>query len=505
MSLVKLAVVLAAAQVAAALWFVCDRAPGTAAALVGLPLDDAWIHMVYARSLAALQGFAYNPGELETGSSSPLWAGLLVPASLVARLAAISVVLPAKITGVLVATGASLGAARLARALGHGNAVELGCGLVVAIEPSLAFAAVSGMEILLAGGIVLWAFAALSEKRLRTASVLAALAPLARPELVLLTILVLIVVERDMHLEKKPWAARLAVLIPTFSCVGGWMLYCFLVSGYPLPNTFYAKFSSRQDFLAHNLGLLVGHVTPSWTFFSTGVGFLLWALGAIVLCRSGLLARLIATFPLLFLLAVCSSQLIREPSPFYWQRYFLPALPLLLVTMVIGVAHAVGWALQQRTQRLRVVLTVAAALASIVACAGLPGSLRDRAHLYAWNCQNIQELNVAMAMWLRDHAPVGETLAVTDAGAARYFSDRRVFDALGLNNHGFLHGRAAGASELAHIGTVVTFPALLPALRGHADWQVLHRVSAPHLTICDCPQSELVAYRRETLPAPARR
>ena len=113
MSLVKLSLVFLAAHLVAALFFLFDRAPGTAAALTGLPLDDAWIHLVYARSLAALHGFAYNPGQLETGATSPLWAALLVPASWGARLFSTSVVIPAKLTGILVATVASIGAARL--------------------------------------------------------------------------------------------------------------------------------------------------------------------------------------------------------------------------------------------------------------------------------------------------------------------------------------------------------------------------------------------------------
>ena len=71
--------VLAAVQLGAALVFLLDAAPGTRAALDGLPLDDAWIHLVYARSLAAFEGFAYNPGALETGFASPLWVVLLAP------------------------------------------------------------------------------------------------------------------------------------------------------------------------------------------------------------------------------------------------------------------------------------------------------------------------------------------------------------------------------------------------------------------------------------------
>src|SRR5690606_18571717 len=40
-------------------------------------LDDAWIHMAYAKSLGLGDGLSYNPGDWETGTSSPLWVLLL--------------------------------------------------------------------------------------------------------------------------------------------------------------------------------------------------------------------------------------------------------------------------------------------------------------------------------------------------------------------------------------------------------------------------------------------
>src|SRR5262245_64042524 len=43
----------------------------------GFPLDDSWIHLQFARNLAAGQGLSYNPGEPVTGSTAPLWTALL--------------------------------------------------------------------------------------------------------------------------------------------------------------------------------------------------------------------------------------------------------------------------------------------------------------------------------------------------------------------------------------------------------------------------------------------
>jgi len=463
---------------------------------VGLPLDDAWIHLVYARSLATLHGSAFNPGQLETGSTSPLWAMLLVPASWSARLFGISVVIPAKLTGVLVATAASLGAARLVGCLKFGMAAELAAGLVIAADPALAFAQVSGMEVLLAGALALWALGELASERYGMASWFAALAPLARPEMAMLTVLVLLVAEWRMQQARASVPARLLLLAPTAAFVGGWMLYCLLVSGYPLPSTFYAKFASRQEFFARNLEAIFTKVLPSWPWFARGAGLVLWGIGGVALSRRGLVAGLSAIFPLLFLLAVAASQLLTDALPFYWQRYLLPAHALLLVTLVVGATSAIAWAWQGRhrawvpAQAIGVVVVV---LGSLV---DLPAALRTSAHLFAWNCQNIEELNVAMAKWLRDHTPANETIAVTDAGAARYFADHRIVDLVGLNDHRHLHREPAREREVLGIRIVTTFPSWLPSLRDNSAWQVMHRTATDRLTLCNCPQSEIVAYQR---------
>src|SRR3954462_10429177 len=45
----------------------------------GFPIDDAWIHQVFARNLFQRGEFSYNPGQLVAGSTSPLWTVLLAP------------------------------------------------------------------------------------------------------------------------------------------------------------------------------------------------------------------------------------------------------------------------------------------------------------------------------------------------------------------------------------------------------------------------------------------
>src|ERR671924_1039771 len=44
---------------------------------LGFPLDDAWIHLTYARNIAEHGEWSFRAGERSAGSTSPLWTALL--------------------------------------------------------------------------------------------------------------------------------------------------------------------------------------------------------------------------------------------------------------------------------------------------------------------------------------------------------------------------------------------------------------------------------------------
>ena len=45
----------------------------------GYPLDDSWIHQVFARNLATGHGFSFNPGVPISAATAPLWPLILIP------------------------------------------------------------------------------------------------------------------------------------------------------------------------------------------------------------------------------------------------------------------------------------------------------------------------------------------------------------------------------------------------------------------------------------------
>ena len=78
------AVALAACLLVATTTAAMCTAAGAELTLREFPLDDAWIHQVYARSLVRDAALAYNPGTPEAGFSSLLWLLASVPAQLAA-------------------------------------------------------------------------------------------------------------------------------------------------------------------------------------------------------------------------------------------------------------------------------------------------------------------------------------------------------------------------------------------------------------------------------------
>ena len=143
-----------------AVWF-ANRPAGTP---LGFPLDDAWIHMVYGRSLATEGLLAYNPGEPTTGATSLLWAALLGGVHLLFGAST----LDTRIVAVLILGGAlhvatAALSADFARRLA-GRHAGLAAGTLVAANPALAAAALTGMDVSLTTALLVAGVRALHQR-----------------------------------------------------------------------------------------------------------------------------------------------------------------------------------------------------------------------------------------------------------------------------------------------------------------------------------------------------
>jgi hypothetical protein len=486
---------------ATAALFLFNRAAGTDAALTGLPLDDSWIHLVYARSLAALQGFAYNPGQLETGFTSPLWVVLCAPLFWLKSLWGGDVVYGVKALGLALGWANSALAWRLALRLSGARASAYAAALLLAVEPSLCFAKLSGMEILCASALMLYGVWSLTEGRLLGVSVAIALAPLARPESLVYSLLLGAALLMSCRGAAQGTRRALLALSPLVLTLGLWAGYCLLVTGRPLPSTYYAKHMARP-LLVHwpTLELLVRHMLLELPTMYLGSGLFLYALGALVMCqgaRDRVALVLLLTLPWILLCALSRTHHLAQAAPFYWHRYFEPIIPLVLVP--VGVALG-GLAVRARDalSRRQLVLPVGTAVLGLLCLVRVPGGLFAKADLFSENCENINEMNVAIGRWLRSHAAPDDWIATHDAGAIRFFSERRVLDLVGLNEHRVLAGQRSALLAERRPRYYVSFPPL-PGEMVAAGQRVMpvYAVRARRYTICDCDQEELVVYRSE--------
>jgi hypothetical protein len=462
---------LALAAIAAALYLGCGAA-GPGFAWRGVPLDDVWIHFVYARSIASGHPFQYNPGEWETGSTSPLWAIALAPGQWLPG----GGVAFAKLLGLLLAAASAALGHRLATRLGFARAAWVFAAALL-LTPYLAFASVSGSEVGLFAALVIAAAVSASEDRPALAGVATGLAILARPEGFLLVPLLFAAFAWPRgdaeihHVPRRASAPGREPLVRTLpralaaagialACVLPWLAYCLFASGRPLSATYYAKavggalgllepsqYAAAWALLADQPmfgGVLPGVLGPAGAM----LGAVLLALGLLRLARRDARAFLLAGLGGLALLAgpiaslplghLGAADAVGSMRSFYFARYLLPALTPLLLVWAIGLESLATIVLAPvRGGPVRGARAWAAAFALLLALPAL-GAARGHASLrqvYAWNCRNIEEQQVAAARWIAAQVPSGASVAVSDAGAMRYFGGHRVIDLAGLNSH----------------------------------------------------------------------
>ncbi len=482
-------------HVAVAAFFVLRRDPGTDAAWIGFPLDDSWIHDVYARSLAHGGFFEYVPGRPEAGFTSPLWVLLLTPLWAVTNDPR-AVALATKVLGVALSIGASVLADRLAVRLSGERRVGILAGLMVALDPSLAFAAVSGMEVSLAATVMLAAVLAWVEERWLLAGVLWAGALLARPECALVA-LFLIGLEARRSPPEARWP-RLGRLAGPSAVAGGlWSAFCLHVAGRPLPNTFYAKHHPHSLLdVVRDVPQMFGPQLLAQSWFFLGSGFVLLGLAARRVASDRKLDRErrigVLVGPLVFLAGVAWAHDVVFVRAFALLRYVLPHQPWTLALMAVGAREA--WA---RVHALRVERAPRAVLAGLLCGAALvlplsvlPMRLERSAGTYAWNCQNIEEMQVRIGLWLRERTGPDDWIATHDAGAIRIFADRPVLDIAGLNEH---RVSVVGADIFAevHPRYFVVFPTWFPHMTASPRYRGVFSAPASRYTICPCTSTEL--------------
>ncbi len=407
----------------------------------GFPLDDSWIHLQFARNLAAGHGLSYNAGELVPGSTAPLWTAML---SLVLLLPG-SPVAWTWLVGVAAYLATIHATRELARELGLGEALaNLAAALALATS-WLVWSALSGLEIPLFSLLSLWGMVLHLRERRRGGAprslALLGLAALARPEGLLLVALALadrsLAFSRDGEdrLAVRPVGGRAlfgGALVAAL-LVAPVLLFNLAVSGSPLPTTFAAKASGARHWLPST-----GHLYAVLSVFFRPQPFLVLTAGAGALALverlgtrrdRGLLPALwLFGLPLAFAAIAPKGAGVLAGN---FGRYYFPLFPVLAVVGVVGLERAFR-ALGPSLRAGGLALPVRAVLLALL-FAPTATSLFEGAGRYAQSVANVEESDVRMARWLAPRLPEGAVLAVNDIGALKYFlPEHRILDLAGI-------------------------------------------------------------------------
>ncbi len=398
------------------------------AAAPDFPLDDAWIHLDYARGLIREGTFSYNPGEPEAGFSSPLWVLAETPVLAVCDALGVSPVMPVKALSLAFGVLAAWALARWVGALGGGPLARGAAGWLLWSSPAWTFASLSGMEATLFATLILLALDRTTRCPGWGAGVLWALALWARPEAVVPGALAL-----GWALWRHPRGPTLRMLLPPVAAGLVWAAWCLGVSGHPFPNTYAVKAFSGGgigDSVAHLRRVFLAGEGP----FRTALVALtaLWGLRSVVREPARREPALVPMLAVLVSLGVVMDTHPLSPAVrFFHTRYLLPFLVPLLAFGALG---AEDLARRLRSPGARWGLTAALALG--VLAASWTG-WRDQRQSYRGHCREVREAHTLPALAVKAMLPAGATVATEAAGSLRFHlpPDRQVLDLLGLNDH----------------------------------------------------------------------
>ncbi len=362
--------------------------PGSGGELV-FPLDDAYIHLALARTLAESGTWGINPGEFANASSSPLWSVLLAVGELVglggpAWALAINVLAAG---GVLVVADGLLARGGLDE-----RARMLALGALVWVAP-LPFLVGLGMEHVVHAALVLALLSAVRGPAPEWAgAVIAALAVSMRLETLLLLGAITIV---------EPWSRLRGAAVGGATAVGGFALFGLANGGAWVPNGVLKK---------ANFGEVEGVVAA----VRECPELVLWVVVLLALAvldtRPGP-RRGAATLAL----AAAGQLVFGRVGWLYRYEGWLFVLGVVFAAELVS-AHPrrrIAWGL---------VLVLAAVTTHRSALA---------LQAYAPGVRFCADANVSVARWLAAGWP-GRVVAVHDLGAAAYYTRGRVVDLGGL-------------------------------------------------------------------------
>lgn len=410
---------------------------------MGLPLDDSYIYLTYAKQFGRMQPFSYYPGGgYSAGSTSVLWPMLLAPFwTLGARGHALVWVSFGLCTALYAAT--AVGVHQIVKRL-FGTAPALLAPLFLLGIAPFAWTSLSGMEVAFAAALLVAMILLLLDQAptgppAKKLIAVLACASLSRPEAMLLVlgIVGIAVLQRLRQRDLRAAAWWLAPL----GAPALWLLANKLFAGQLFPNTGVAKShfylpGFDWTYWWQTITELSGKLAkglfwdPASPLVWPRVMLALWIVGAIRIAwwarreRRYLVGALLVAAPFALMFAVIASSGLWS---FQNYRYIAPAFPLLAIALgaPFGFPLATAAPLVRRAS-----WVVIAFVGGMFVRSAVPG-LRADMLLFAQGAMDTNTQVVAIGKYLHAKLPDASVM-FHDAGAIAYYGDGKVYDMLGL-------------------------------------------------------------------------
>jgi hypothetical protein len=405
--------------------FLCVLLGGAAFAWLvfsyGYVEDDAFIHLEFARSLADGRGFSFN-GQLVGGDTAPLWVVLLAAIHSIG----IGWIAAAKVAcgaGVVVSlTGVWRVAADISGIQPRKAYLAPAAVLLTAVNPYFVHWSFSGMEAVTALGVSLWAIWAvfspspLSFRRLALGAALLSMAPLLRPELLLLSSVAgSVLLYRAWRLAAPSGKGIFAIVLlagimalPTIL----WSAYAFESFGSIMPNTNAAKRG----------GTFVAVAAKLASVYIVGFAGTL-AVAPFVAKRLLRPAVPIAIWALLLWPAICAVFYLADHTAVQ-TRYCLLSMPSLTI--------AVLWLLEESARPFW-----AWGIATVMAIIGL-GTVAAIVFPHVSNKVELVNTVSSAVAFIREKLPADAPIAVYGIGQVAFESRHPIIDIGGITRPGVL-------------------------------------------------------------------
>lgn len=404
-------------------------------AVFGFSSDAGWVRAVFARNLASGNILCFSPGVPVAGVAAPAW---IVPLGLLGYLT--GYVFAAKLLGAACVVLAAFLMWRMTLDLLGDWRFAFLAGLAVVASPLLMTAAVSGTEgalaALLVAALIYWA--ALSYEgapRQRVmAAIIAGLAALTRPELILL--LPLLLIDRWLTAARHAPAGRRLRSAVAYSVPE--------VVGAAVVLVPYVLFNLRAGGPLWQQPELALRAQPAWSWMAA-VALGLWANNPLLACAAVLglpvvalaAARSNCRHPS-FLLVMAPIAVMVAPG-FIWKSlsgenaalaagYLIPIVAALSSAGLFFLKRTGESVLRSRARAARIALGagIGAALAGLVALTWM--AHRDLWQQYGVMVKKQNDLQGAIGRWVTDHTAPDASIASRQVGEIAFFSRRRMID-----------------------------------------------------------------------------